>query len=126
MGCAGSSAAHRTLDDAAGRADSSAANRALDEAAAAGGHGQQQKMKRIRREGRALNNIIGIIEDDVQGQRGRVDLIREHPCETTTNYAGAVCLRCNLDAQILVRIPPLQFSILGPCPRLGRSQSGLS
>ena len=90
-------------------ADSSAARRDLADAATATGRAQQQKPKRIRREGRALNNVISIIEDDVQGQRGRVELIREHPCETTTNYAGAVCLRCNLDAQSIVRLPPLCF-----------------
>ena len=61
-------------------ADSSAAGRALADAATATGRAQQQKPKRIRREGRALNNLISIIEDDVQGQRGRLELIREHPC----------------------------------------------
>ena len=66
-----------------------------------------------------MNNVIGIIEDDVQGQRGRVELIREHPCETTTNYAGAVCLRCNLDAQTLVRLPPLSVFDSGPLPTIG-------
>ena len=54
-----------------------------------------EKPKRIRREGRALNRIVRITEEDAQGQRGRLELIREHPTETTTNYVGAVCLRCN-------------------------------
>ena len=100
-------------------ADSSAASRALADAATATGRAQQQKPKRIRREGRALNNVISIIEEDVQGQRGRVELIREHPCETTTNYAGAVSLRCNLDAQSLVRLPPLSVFDSGPLPTIG-------
>ena len=51
-------------------ADSSAANRALDAAPTAISRAQQQKPKRIRREGRALNNVISIAEEDVQGQRG--------------------------------------------------------
>ena len=63
-----------------------------------------EKPLRIRREGRPLNNVVKIIEDDSQGQRGRLELIREHPTETTTNYVGAVCMRCNLDAQTLVRL----------------------
>ena len=82
-----------------------------------------EKPKRIRREGRALNNLVRITEEDAQGQRGRVELIREHPTETTSNYVGAVCLRCNLDAQTLVRIPPLSVCDSGPLPTIGSKQS---
>ena len=78
-----------------------------------------EKPKRIRREGHALNNVIRITEDDSQGQRGRVELIREHPTETTTNYAGAVCMRCNLDAQTLVRVLPTSVLDSGPLPTIG-------
>ena len=81
-----------------------------------------EKGKRIRREGRALNNQMMITEEDAQGQRGRVELIREHPTETTTKYAGAVCLRCNLDAQTLVRVPPLSVLDSGPLPTIGSKQ----
>ena len=78
-----------------------------------------EKPLRIRREGRPLNNVVKIIEDDSQGQRGRLELIREHPTETTTNYVGAVCMRCNLDAQTLVRVPPLCVIDSGPLPTIG-------
>ena len=37
------------------------------------------KPMRIRREGRALNNLVRISGENTQGQRGRVELIREHP-----------------------------------------------
>ena len=83
------------------------------------GRAQQQKPTRIRREGRALNNVINIIEEDVQGQRGRLGLIREHPTETTTNNPGAVSLRCNLDNQSLVRLPPLPVFDSWPLPTIG-------
>ena len=64
-----------------------------------------------------------IIEEDAQGQRGRLELIREHPTETTTNYVGAVCMRCNLDAQTLVRVPPLCVIDSGPLPTIGSKPS---
>ena len=80
---------------------------------------EQHRPKRIRRKGYALNHVISIIEEDVQGQRGRLGLIREHPTETTTNNPGAVCLRCNLDAQTLVRLPPLSVFDSGPLPTIG-------
>ena len=78
-----------------------------------------EKPKRIRREGRALNNVLRITEEDVQGQRGRVEFIRQHPTETMTNYAGAACMRCNLDAQTLVRVLPLSVLDSGPPPTIG-------
>ena len=77
-------------------ADSSAAGRALADAATATGRAQQQMPKRIRREGRALNNVISIVEEDVQGQRGRINLIRDHPCETNDKLRWS-------------RLPPLQL-----------------
>ncbi len=78
-----------------------------------------QKPLRVRREGCELNNVVQIVEDDRAGQRGRLRLIREHPTETVTNYAGAVCLRCNLDAQSLLRLIPLSLLDAGPLPTIG-------
>jgi hypothetical protein len=62
---------------------------------------------------------VQIIEDETFGQRGRLRFLREHPTETTTNYDGAVCLRCNLDAQSLVRLLPLSILDSGPLPTIG-------
>ena len=36
---------------------------------------------------------------------------------------GAVCLRCNLDAQTLVRLPPLSVCDSGPLPTIGSKLS---
>ncbi|MDA8583321.1 hypothetical protein N9L68_03785 [bacterium] len=81
-----------------------------------------EKPNRIRREGSALNNLVGIAEEYASGQRGRVELIRAHSTETTTNYVGEVCLRCNLDAQTLVRVPPLSVCDSAPLPTIGSKQ----
>jgi hypothetical protein len=80
----------------------------------------EEKPKRLRRDGRRLNQTVRIVEEDTAGQRGRLDLIREHPTETTTNYPGAVCLRSNLDNQSLVRVLPLSILDSGPLPTIGR------
>ena len=60
-----------------------------------------------------------ITEDHTQGQRGRIEFIREHPTETTTNYAAAVCGRWNLDAQTLVQLLPLSILDSGPLLSIG-------
>ena len=57
--------------------------------------------------------------DTAGGRRGRFNFLQEHPTETTTNYAGAVCLRCNLDAQSLVRVLPQDLFSSGTLPHLG-------
>ena len=66
-----------------------------------------------------------ITEDDTQGQRGRLEFIRQHPTETTTNYPGAMGMRCNLDAQTLVRLLVPSNLDSGPLPSVGLSQNGV-
>ena len=82
--------------------------------------GTDNKKKRIRREGRELVNVEYIIEEYAGGQRGRLKQLQEHPGETTTNYAGAVCMRCNLDNQTLCRFPATSIFDAGPFSTLGR------
>ena len=90
--------------------------------------GTDNKKKCVRREGRQLVHVEYIIEEHAGGNRGRLKHLQEHPTETTTNYAGAVCMRCNLDNQTLCRFPVTSifdagpFSTLGPRPLWGNMQ----
>ncbi|CAK0876829.1 unnamed protein product [Prorocentrum cordatum] len=85
-----------------------------------GDWGQRKEGIAFRRRGKALRNQISIVKATKHGMQGRLLMLQEHPFEVQTNYAGAACIRCNLDVQRLRRVLPesLWKSEEEPCPHL--------
>ena len=64
---------------------------------------------RRRRKGKPLRGVMGIFRDTRFGMAGRIITYQDHGFEGSTNYAGLVAFRSNLDVQDLRRVLPPQL-----------------